>query len=547
MEKSSGTCRHQSWFVIFVSFGLWFTLFYFNSEAFISSKNKVQSVMAAYVYGITSPISMNPIENATDTGIDDDNVENNSVEDPVEPKNEDPNEENGNEPIDQKDLVTAIESESGPDCSGKYIYVHDLPSEFNEDLIKECRTLNKWIEMCPYMVNAGLGPRIGNSQGVFSTKGWFSTNQFMLEVIFHNRMKQYKCLTTDSSKASAVFVPFYAGFEVARYLWDYDVPTRDAASLALVKWLTSKPEWKVLGGRDHFMVAGRITWDFRRLTDKDEDWGNKLMVLPEVRNMSTLTIEASPWHKNDFGVPYPTYFHPSSDSEVLQWQSRMRRQRKRFLFSFVGAPRPGSTKLIRNQLIDQCLVSKKCKLLDCSKGNKKSCDKPSNVMKVFQSSTFCLEPPGDSPTRRSAFDAILAGCIPVFFHPGSAYTQYTWFLPQNYKKYSVYIPEDQVRDGKVNIESVLQRYSKEQVRRMREEVIKLIPRVIYADPRSKLETIEDAFDISIEAVLNRVEKARTDLKEGRNPDEPPHLETNTWKYNLFKTEEKHEWDHFFYD
>ncbi|KAI3858178.1 hypothetical protein MKW98_009839 [Papaver atlanticum] len=294
------------------------------------------------------------------------------------------------------------------------------------------------------------------------------------------------------------------------------------------------------------MVAGRITWDFRRLTEKDEDWGNKLMVLPEVRNMSTLTIEAIPWHRNDFGVPYPTYFHPSSDSEVFQWQSRMRRQRKRFLFAFVGSPR-NNTKLIRNQFIDQCLASKKCKLLDCNKGNKKSRDKPSNVMKVFQNSIFCLEPPGDSPTRRSASDAILAGCIPVFFHPGSAYTQYTWFLPRDYKKYSVYIPEDQVRDGKVNIESVLQRYSRDQVRRMKEEVIKLMPRVIYADPRSTLETVEDAFDISIEGVLERVEKGRTDLREGRNPDEPSYLETNTWKYNLFKTEEKHEWDHFFYD
>ncbi|KAI3967736.1 hypothetical protein MKX01_039646, partial [Papaver californicum] len=34
-------------------------------------------------------------------------------------------------------------------------------------------------------------------------------------------------------------------------------------------------------------------------------------------------------------------------------------------------------------------------------------------------------PPGDSPPRRSAFDAVLlAGCIPVFFHPGSAYTSF---------------------------------------------------------------------------------------------------------------------------
>ncbi|KAI3947382.1 hypothetical protein MKX01_004216 [Papaver californicum] len=74
---------------------------------------------------------------------------------------------------------------------------------------------------------------------------------------------------------------------------------------------------------------------------------------------------------------------------------------------------------------------------------------------------------------------------------------------------------------------------------MRDEVIELIPRVIYADSRSKLETVEDVFDISIEEVLERVEKMRTDLREGQNPDEPPFLETNTWKYNFFKTGEKH--------
>ncbi|KAI3905845.1 hypothetical protein MKW98_006479 [Papaver atlanticum] len=506
--------------------------------------------MADYVYGITSPkaISIN-----TALPIFEETTENYVLEEyPVEinePRNEDLIAESGKEPVDQNnndsvetDSATGIEAELEPNpCSGKYIYVHELPSEFNVDLMKECHVLNKWIEMCQYMVNAGLGPRIGNSQGVFPNKGWFSTNQFMLEVIFHNKMKQYKCLTNDSSLTSAVFVPFYAGFEDGRYLWDVDVQTRDAASLALVKWLTSKPEWKVLGGRDHFLVAGRITWDFRRLTEKDEDWGNKLMVLPEVRNISTLLIESSPLHRNDFGIPYPTYFHPSSDSEVYQWASMMRGQHRRFLFSFVGAPRPNNTRLIRNHLFEQCLASNECKLLDCKQGYKKPCDEPSNVMKVFQSSTFCLEPPGDSPTRRSAFDAILAGCIPVFFHPGFAYTQYTWFLPQNYTKYSVYIPEDQVRDGKVNIESILQRYSKEQIRSMREEV----PKVIYADPRSKLDTIEDAFDISIKGVLQRVDKVRNDLSEGRNPDEPPYLEAITWKYNLFKTEEKHEWDQFF--
>ncbi|RVW65821.1 putative xyloglucan galactosyltransferase GT11 [Vitis vinifera] len=232
--------------------------------------------------------------------------------------------------------------------------------------------------------------------------------------------------------------------------------------------------------------------------------------------MTLLTIESSPWHRNDFAVPYPTYFHPSNDNEVFQWQNRMRRQRRRFLFSFAGAPRPNLPDSIRNQIIDQCSASRrKCKLLECGLVGSK-CHTPVNVMKMFQSSVFCLQPPGDSYTRRSVFDSILAGCIPVFFHPGSAYVQYLWHLPKNYTKYSVFIPGNSIKSGNASIEKILHRIPREEVVAMREEVIRLISKVIYANPKSRLETLEDAFDIAVKAVLERVETVRRDMREGRN-------------------------------
>ena len=57
-------------------------------------------------------------------------------------------------------------------------------------------------------------------------------------------MKKYECLTNDSSIASAVFVPFYAGLDISMYLWGFNISVRDSASLSLVKWLAEKPEWK---------------------------------------------------------------------------------------------------------------------------------------------------------------------------------------------------------------------------------------------------------------------------------------------------------------
>ncbi|MFS7975520.1 putative exostosin [Helianthus anomalus] len=454
--------------------------------------------------------------------------------------------DNKSDPSVSSFMKTMIFADNKSDpCGGRYIYVYDLPSRFNDDMIKDCGSINKWFDMCKFTTNCGLGPKLNNTEvGVFSDEGWFATNQFTVDVIFYNRMKQYECLTNDSSIAAAVFVPFYAGFDAARYLWGYNVSVRDAASLDLVDWLQKRDEWKVMNGRDHFLVGGRITWDFRRLTDEETDWGNKFLFLPAARNMSVLLIESSPWNSNDFAIPYPTYFHPSKDSDIFDWQGRMRKLERKYLFCFAGAPRPDNPKSIRSLLIDQCKNSSVGKLLECGSDESK-CHSPSNVMKMFQSSVFCLQPQGDSYTRRSAFDSILAGCIPVFFHPGSFYTQYTWHLPKNYTKYSVFIPEDDIRRN-ISIEQRLSEIDPNKINEMREEVINLIPRLIYADPRSKLETSKDAFDVSVDAIIRKVTKLRQDMIDGRTDDD--FIEELSWKYALLEEGEYigvHEWDPFF--
>ncbi|RYQ79060.1 hypothetical protein HN873_050144 [Arachis hypogaea] len=402
-------------------------------------------------------------------------------------------------------------------CYGQYIYVHKLPSRFNDDLLKRCRSLLHWGDMCPYLTNLGLGPKIIENAKVLLKDTWYQTNQFSLEVIFHNIMKHYKCLTNDSALASAIFVPYYAGLNVGQYLWGYDDRIRDEAPLALVEWLSNQKEWKRMWGRDHFLIGGRTAYDFRRKSGDFGDWGTKLMFLPEARNMSMLTIETDSYD-NDFPIPYPTYFHPSKDLQVSLWQKRMRRMKRPYLFSFAGAPRPNAPYSIRNELIRQCLSSRSCKLLSCYKGknNKNTCEDPVSIMSVFQKSIFCLEPSGDSYTRRSTFDAILAGCIPVFFHPKSAYEQYRWHLPKDYLSYSVFIPEGDVRENKAIINDTLARISRTRISKMREEVIRLIPRVTYREPRSRLGKVEDAFDIAVKGIIRRVEEIKKEISSTDN-------------------------------
>uniref|UniRef100_J3N364 Exostosin GT47 domain-containing protein n=1 Tax=Oryza brachyantha TaxID=4533 RepID=J3N364_ORYBR len=196
-------------------------------------------------------------------------------------------------------------------CAGRYIYMYDMPARFNEELLRDCYALRPWMGgMCRYVVNGGMGEPLGDEGGVFSERGWFATDQFLLDIIFHGRMK-----------------------------------------------------------RSH----------------------------------------------------------------------------------------------------------------------------------------FCLQPRGDTMTRRSTFDTILAGCIPVFFHPGSAYDQYTLHLPPEHGSYSVLVLHSDVAGPRnVSIEETLRAIPPEKVRSMREEVIRLIPTVVYADTRSSRVDFRDAFDVAVDAVLDRV-------------------------------------------
>ncbi|KAL6622480.1 hypothetical protein ACP70R_032359 [Stipagrostis hirtigluma subsp. patula] len=396
-------------------------------------------------------------------------------------------------------------------CAGRYIYIQDLPSRFNADLLRDCRSLSAWTDMCKHVANAGMGPRLTRNGGVLPSTGWYDTNQFTLDVIFHNRMRQYGCLTADASLAAAVYVPYYAGLDVGRYLWGFNNDLRDALAEDLAHWLRSSPAWAAHGGRDHFLVAGRIAWDFRR--EDGSDWGSRLLLLPETKNMTALVLESDRWHAGDAGVPYPTYFHPSRAGEVASWQKAVRRARRPWLFAFAGARRSDGT--VRDRLIDQCAGSRRCGLLQCGSGRRNDCYAPSNVMRLFKSAAFCLQPPGDSYTRRSAFDAILAGCVPVFFHPGSAYAQYRWHLPPDPAAYSVFVPEHGVLNGTVKVEDVLRRLSRARVAAMRERVVRMIPGVVYRETRARAGGFRDAVDIAVDGVIERVGR----IKRGLPPRE----------------------------
>lgn len=381
-------------------------------------------------------------------------------------------------------------------CDGKGIYVYDLPSKFNKDLVGQCRDMVPWQDFCSYLSNEGLGEPIAKLG-----KGWYKTHQYSLELIFHSRVLRHPCRVSDETVAKLFYVPFYGGLDILRWHFkNVSNDVKDSLSLELVKWLERQGPWKRNSGKDHVFVLGKISWDFRR--SSESPWGTRLLELDKMQNPIKLLIERQPWHVNDIGIPHPTNFHPHSDNDIISWQLKIMRSNRKKLVSFAAAARANAEDNTRTTLIKQCtsLGNGKCHFMNCSSVK---CDEAESVIKLFVESEFCLEPPGDSPTRKSVFDSLISGCIPVLFDPFTAYYQYPWHLPHDHDKYSVFIDKKVVTE--MNVVERLSNISLRERENMRRYIVyELLPGLVYGDYNAEPGKFQDAFAITINNLLEKV-------------------------------------------
>ncbi|XP_022003384.1 xyloglucan-specific galacturonosyltransferase 1 [Helianthus annuus] len=389
-------------------------------------------------------------------------------------------------------------------CYGRGIYVYELPPKFNKDLVAQCHDMVPWVDMCNYFSNNALGepiPELGNR--------WFKTHQYSLELIFHSRVLKHPCRVYDENQAKLFYVPYYGGLDILRWHFkNVSNEVKDTLSYELVNWLEMQKSWDKNLEKDHVFVLGKISWDFKR---KDHtSWGTRFLELEleEMQNPIKLMIERQPWELNDIGIPHPTHFHPHSDDDIRAWQRKIISSNRRSLISFAGAARPDAHDNIRAILIDQCTsaTEEQCKFFDCKT---KQCDEPKSLIGLFTESEFCLQLPGDSPTRKSVFDSLVSGCIPVLFDPFTAYYQYPWHLPEDHGKYSVFIDQEEVRKMKVNVVERLMKVPLKERDDMRRNIVyDLMPKLVYGDEGAKFELFQDAFSITMNNVMERVKSLK---------------------------------------
>ncbi|XP_051152083.1 xyloglucan galactosyltransferase XLT2-like [Andrographis paniculata] len=408
-------------------------------------------------------------------------------------------------------------------CPYGRLYVYDLPPMLNQDLLDNCQDLEPWSSRCNAVSNAGFGPPATGLDAVVPknlTPAWSWTDMYAAEVIYHDRAKHYRCRTAAPEKATAFYIPFYAGLAVGKFLWfNYTAKDRDYHAARMLDWVKNQPPWRRSNGSDHFLMIGRLTWDFRRLSDDDGEWGTKFIYMPLMKNVLRLAVERSRWDHLEISVPYPTSFHPRSESDIRVWQNWIRTRPRHHLFAFVGATRKKIRNDFRGILMNYSKSeSGSSRVVDCSVEH--CYDGAPTILEAFLDSDFCLQPKGDGYTRRSTFDCMLAGSIPVFFWRLSTEFQYEWHLPAAARRYSVFIDNGEVRNRSSIIKEVLERLSKEDVRRMRENIIEFLPRLLYTRSGTDLGSTSDAFDVAMEGVLRRFWKQKAVNGGDRRPPPP---------------------------
>lgn len=349
----------------------------------------------------------------------------------------------------------------------------------------------------------------------------------MLELIFHRRMLEYPCLTPDPNLANAIYIPYFAGLDSLNYLFGPEVNSSFLHGLDLYEYLVhldTPSIWEKNFGHDHFLVMARSAWDFiQPLSNDPPIFGTSFLELPEFYNVTALTFEARAYPWQERAIPYPTSFHPPNLAFLESWVNRVRKSRRSALMLFAAGGGISANPNIRRSIRLECEnitsisvngtgYNKLCEFVDCSNG---ICEHdPIRFMKPMLQASFCLQPPGDTPTRRSTFDGIIAGCIPVFFEELTAKKQYGWHMPEEkYEEFSVFIPKEDVVFKGLRILDVLMSIPRGEVRRMRENVIEMIPRIMYRKHGSSLglRSKKDAFDIAVEGTLQRIKSRLEEL------------------------------------
>ncbi|KAI8504045.1 hypothetical protein Bbelb_181130 [Branchiostoma belcheri] len=407
-------------------------------------------------------------------------------------------------PVRRQDESTGNPAQLSNSSSLK-VFVYDLPPEFNSDLVHCIQVKNRCYQLQDY----GMGMEFAR----YGNVSFRSTHMFALEVILHRKLLSSSYRTLDPEKADVFYVPYYPALAAACEPMNViDNPVLDRELWQFVR--VNYPYFDQ--GKPHIMALGRIEREHADVT-------GGILKTPESRSVTFVGIE----HESDprtlryirrnglamVVAPYPSFGHIISNNNNNDFGAESKHDKTLDIPRDVFVLFAGSRRMSHDirRILSRQLHPTTEKYSSPSLNNKQNvwfitqeCRDRSwqgDLVEWMHHSVFCLQPPGDSPTRKSFYDAVQCGCIPVIFKLDYE-PVYPFDDVLDYPKFTVKITDEDFFQGKRSIRDILRDIPQAQITAKQGELRQVAPLLQYSYP--PLPETKDSFDM----IMNEIGRTR---------------------------------------
>ena len=344
------------------------------------------------------------------------------------------------------------------------IYIVDLPDRFNKDILR-CLQFNKTQMRPKWIKYEGFGPQRSQDHVMSIRDTW----QFSLELIIHHKLKTSLYRTLNESEADVFYLPFYAG--LSTFCQRTEVLKGYYLFREFYKFIKKLKHFR--DRKPFFMAIGKIEREMRLLNFKEAVYLTYIGIEQEVDvKFRKKTIKSS---RPLIVAPYPSFGHFLPGVTEKEIEHLYRRNERSIFILFAGKDKPGGWDGIRSKVL-QGLIKIKTTLnyTEYHHHHGHSEAKSYKMKGVFlgtfelrdngylaswmRKSVFCLQPAGDTPTRKSFYDAIMCGCIPVIFTYKDK-VKYPFEHRIDYKKLTVTINSTKIT-GPLLVQNILSKIDK---------------------------------------------------------------------------------------
>ncbi|CAD7973941.1 unnamed protein product [Amoebophrya sp. A120] len=254
-----------------------------------------------------------------------------------------------------------------------------------------------------------------------------ATDQFRNGRIFQSRLVRSACRVTDPTRADVFFVPIWReNYKVNRT----ECPTEDEV-LAALPYLSDETASK------HFLMSPRVggLWD-----DVCPFWNSEKPLLQKIRKMALEDTACGKEDRPERSIPYPTLgggLNSTQLAHLFAVADKAQETGREFLVMATLGKRVGiSSARVRDVWNQHCHDSDHCIAVDPTVAGMLP-----GLVQAMMKSTFCLQPEGDTPSRKGMLDSLALGCIPVL-SSRKQHTLWRWHLgDHDWEDFSVLAPD----------------------------------------------------------------------------------------------------------